>query len=75
MFHVATFFWFQAEATDGETWDSSALHFTQQRYPRKEYCAIVKKTLLGMRERQAQAAEDEDRVARLYDQVIELRCG
>lgn len=61
--------WFQAEAAEGESWDSSALHFTQQRYPREEYCHMVKRTLIGMQEKAAQATADEDRLARLYDQV------
>lgn len=53
-----------------DTWDSNALHFTVQRYPRKEYCRMVRETLAGMREKEEQANRDKDRLARIYAQVM-----
>lgn len=60
---------FQAETAEGETWDSSALHATLQRYPRKEYCHLVRATLETMRTREAQSKRDEARLADIYKQV------
>lgn len=60
---------FQAETADGETWDSNALHATVQRYPRKEYCRLVRETLETMREREAQCKRDDARLADIYKQV------
>lgn len=59
----------QAEAADGETWDSSALHGTLQRYPRKDYCALVKETLATMDEKAAQSKRDQDRLADIHSKV------
>ena len=59
----------QAEATEGDTWDSSALHGTLQRYPRKEYCTLVKETLASMDEKAAQSKRDQDRLADIHSKV------
>lgn len=60
---------FQAETAEGETWDSNALHATLQRYPRQEYCRLVRETLETMRERAAQSKREEARLADIYKQV------
>ena len=59
----------QAEAAEGDTWDSNALHATLQRYPRKEYCRLVRETLETMRENAAQSKRNEARLADIYKQV------
>lgn len=60
---------FQAETAEGETWDSNALHSTLQRYPRKEFCRLVRETLDTMRERAAQSKRNEAHLADIYKQV------
>lgn len=52
-------------------WDSSALHATAQRFPRKEYCRLVRETLEAMRAKAAQSKRDEERLADIYKKV----CG
>jgi len=53
-------------------WDSSALHAIVQRFPRKEYCQLVRETLEAMRAKAAQSKRDEERLADIYKKVLGL---
>lgn len=60
----------QAETAEGDMWDSSVLHATLQRYPRKEYCRLVRETLEAMRIREAQSKRDQARLDDIYAKVL-----
>eukprot|EP00752_Nemacystus_decipiens_P010357 g9227.t1 len=60
----------RAETAEGETWDTNALHATLQRYPRKQYCRLVRETLETMREKAAQSKQNEARLANIYKQMV-----